>query len=279
MHKTVTHPVSFPHIMLAASLAFAPAAGFAQGNAAKPAPGKSDYVEFDETKVLIEINATDGDVGFHALLDGDAWRIARIRDPRGHEIFQEKAKQELADQGLTESFFESAEPLCQADPEEPDARVVPLGQFLERFEAGEYTFTAKTLEGEAMLGTAQLTYALPAATEILSFDGSTIIWAPGDALGLCQDDTLVTEGIIEDPATVDIVGWQVVVEPADDEAVDPLRIFSVELPANVRTVTVPQAFMQAYFEDGVTEFKVEIISIEESGNQTASEEEFDLSAG
>ena len=43
--------------------------------------------DLGECKVLIEINATDGDMGLHFLLDGDALNSARIRDPNGQKIF------------------------------------------------------------------------------------------------------------------------------------------------------------------------------------------------
>ncbi len=248
---------------LAAPLLLAGPAGWAQE-------------EFDETVVLIEINATDGDAGFHALLDADAWKEARIDDPDGKKIFKAQITGSLREQGVTEDFFESAEPLCAADPEEPDEEVVPLAEFLERFAAGEYVFTGKTSEGEMLEGAATLTHDLPAAPEIVSFDGSIITWTPGSDLGECQDDALVAEGVIPDPATVPLVGWEVVVEPADEEAVDPLRVFSVQLPPTSTSASVPFEFVSAYLADGVTELKVEVGAIEASGNRTFSEAEFEL---
>ena len=71
--------------------------------------------EFDETKAFIEMNATDGDVGFHVLLDAEAWKEVRIDDPDGKKIFHEQAKGNLMEQGLTENFFESTELPCEAE--------------------------------------------------------------------------------------------------------------------------------------------------------------------
>lgn len=239
--------------------------------------GVIEPVEFDEAVVLIEINATDGDIGFHSLFDADAWTEALIYSPDGKLLFKEKAKDRLAEQGLTENAFESDEPLCAPDAEEPDAEVVPLSEFVERFDAGVYRFTGKTLDDEGLEGTAELTYELPAAPEILGFDGTLVTWQPGTDLGRCQDDELVSNGTIPDPGGVEIVAWEVVVEPADDEAVDPLRVFSVQLPGDApNTVTVPAEFISAYQAEDVVEFKVEIGAIEASGNRTFSEEEFDL---
>jgi hypothetical protein len=242
--------------------------------AAGSAPGLAQEL-FDETKVLVEINATDGDIGFHALLDADAWHHVRIDDPGGKRIFQEKAKRNLADQGLTENFFESDEPLCDpALAEEEDDVVVTLAEFQERFPAGFYIFTGKSNDGETLTDTALLTYNLPAAPDIDDFDGTgnvqtadaIIAWAPGDDLGECP-----FEGAVPDPGSVVEIGWEVVVEPADEDAVSPLRVFSAQLPASQTSVTVPPEFLDTYVAQGITIFKFEVGAIEESGNQTFSE--------
>jgi hypothetical protein len=185
----------------------------------------------------------------------------------------------LVDQGLTENFFESAEPRCLPDPEAPDEEVVPLAEFLERFPAGDYLFDGKSTDDGVLAGTGELTHSLPAAPALLTFNGSLITWAPGIDLGNCHDPALVMDGVIPDPVTVEVVGWEVVVEPTDDEVADPLRVFRVQLPPDVVSVTVPEAFMDAYFDDGVFEFKVEVGAIEASGNQTFSEVEFEVGNG
>lgn len=244
-------------------------------------PGMTDasaQEPFSELKVLVEINATDGDIGFHALLDGDAWHKVTIDDPGGKRIFREKARGSLADQGLTENFFESDEPLCSEDlVEEEGERVVTLRKFQKRFPAGEYIFAGKSHEGDTLTGTATLTYNLPAAPDIEDFDGTgnvptddaEISWAGGDDLGECPFGDLVP-----DPESIEEVGWEVVVEPEDEAAVSPLRVFSVQLPPEQTSVTVPQEFLDGYVAQGVTVFKFEVGAIEESGNQTFSEGTF-----
>ena len=90
--------------------------------------------DFGECKALIEINASDGDIGFHFLMDGDDLNAARIFDPNGVKVFQDAAKGPLMEQKLTETFAESAEPLCWADPEaDPDEveDIVTLEDFLD----------------------------------------------------------------------------------------------------------------------------------------------------
>ena len=43
--------------------------------------------DFGECKALIEINSTDGDIGFHFLMDGDDLNSARIFDPNGKKVW------------------------------------------------------------------------------------------------------------------------------------------------------------------------------------------------
>ena len=53
------------------------------------AKSKKVEAEFSETKVLIEINASDGDVGFHAKYDADAWWKVYMWNPKGKKILKE----------------------------------------------------------------------------------------------------------------------------------------------------------------------------------------------
>ena len=246
-------------------------------------PLNAAVAEFDETKVIIEINATDGDAGFHALFDADAWKEVRMDDPDGHKIFNEKAFKTLGTQGLTENFFESAEPVCDPLDAEEDEEAVSLEEFISRFPAGFYKLYGKTNDSEHFSGEAELTYELPAAPLIddgVAFweaDEEVVIsWAAGTTLGeKCHDEDLVEAGIIEVVTGDDIVGWEVVVEPADDEGIEPLRVFSIQLPAGQTDVTVPWEFIETYMdENDVDEFKFEVGAIEASGNQTFSEAEF-----
>lgn len=251
--------------------------------------------EFSETKVLIEINATDGDAGFHALLDADAWKWAKITDPNGEKIFQEKPHGPLRDQGLTENFFESAEPVCDPDDAEDGEPFVTLAEFIARFSAGTYMFRGKTLDGERLTGEAELTYDLPAAPDIelteevaFEFDPMmpettpvVVMWEPGDDLGeKCHDQDLIDMDIISDPADVDVVGYEVVIEPADDEGIDPNRKVAVQLRGDQDSLTVPPEYLASLWddlaEDGFLWVKFEIGAIEESHNQTFSEGEFCL---
>ena len=245
-------------------------------------PAKGEIVEWDELKLIIEINATDGDAGFHALADAGAWRWFRIDDPDGNKILAMRATGILRDQGMTENFFESAEPLCVPDEEEPDELVVTFAEFIDRFPAGDYLFRANNNEGDRVKGTVELTYNLPAAPDISMtdeteqpIDMAIVEWAPGTDLGeKCHDQSLVDDGTIADPADVEIVGWELVVEQDADEAPEPSRKFTVQLPPDQTSVLVPAEYLEMFLGEGFDEFKFEVGAIEESGNQTFSEGTF-----
>lgn len=64
------------------------------------------------------------------------------------------------------------------------------------------------------------------------------------------------------PRGVDIVGYRVIVSRED-----PLREFAVDLPPEETAVTVPAAFLE---ED--TEYDLEVLAVERSGNQTITEQ-------
>ncbi|MDH3896040.1 MAG: hypothetical protein OEV18_01425, partial [Deltaproteobacteria bacterium] len=40
-----------------------------------------DEISFEVADVYAELNNTDGDLGFHALIDGEPWKYLKIEDP------------------------------------------------------------------------------------------------------------------------------------------------------------------------------------------------------
>ena len=236
--------------------------------------------DFGECKVLIEINSTDGDIGFHFLMDGDDLNSASIKDPRGKRIFKDKAKGALKEQKLTETFVESAEPLCWPDPEaDPDDEIVTLEEFLDRWTPGTYKFRGKGDGGEKSRGETELTYDLPAAPADLEYDDATgvVSWSAGDDLGECATseelDDLVADGVLPaHPEDVPVAAWEVVFEP-DVEDGDPIGnlVFSVRVPVGQLSVTVPQDYRDALPAD--TPVKIEVGGIGEGDNATFTEED------
>ena len=84
--------------------------------------------DFEESDIYFELNDTDGDLGIHALIDGDACRTLVIENPDGRRELSISLNGGMRRQGLTELFFESAEPSFD-----------DLGpaRFLRRFPEGE----------------------------------------------------------------------------------------------------------------------------------------------
>ncbi len=234
--------------------------------------------DFGECKALIEINSTDGDIGFHFLTDGDDLVVGRLRGPDGLH-FHDEAMGPLAEQFITELFVESSEPLCWEDPGEPGEDVVTLEEFLDRFSAGLYVALGKNEDDELAEGVTELTYLLPAAPQEVDFDGSVISWDSGDDLGNCATNAELTElvmaGILpEHPEDVEIDVWEIVLEP-DVEDGDPTgqMVYSIRVPGDiaVKEVEVPDSYLASLPDD--TPVKIEIGGIGGKDNATFSEED------
>jgi hypothetical protein len=247
------------------------------GTGATPATAKEPCGDFGECKVLIEINATDGDIGFHFLMDGDDLNSAKIRDPNRETIFSDKAQGALREQKLTETFAESAEPFCKKSlKEEKDDVVVGLVEFLNRWPAGRYVFKGKG-DDETSKGKVRLKHKIPAAPSSLAFNGSVISWSSGNDLGECASNAklsnLVASGVLPvHPQNVRVVAWEVVFEP-DVEDGDPTGnlVFSIRVAGNIGTkqVTVPAEYLAALPNN--TPAKIEVGAIGVSDNATFTE--------
>ncbi len=74
-------------------------AGLTTANATEPCD------DFGECKVLIEMNTTDGDIGFHFLVDGDNLIRTVLFNAKHRRIFSYVARRELRRQFLTEHPF------------------------------------------------------------------------------------------------------------------------------------------------------------------------------
>lgn len=248
------------------------------GTAATTASATQPCGDFGECKAIIEINSSDGDIGFHFLMDGDDLNSAMIHDPDGAKVFQDQAKGPLREQKLTETFAESAEPLCWNSPDaEEDDEIVTLEDFLGRWAAGTYLFSGSGDEGEKSEGETELTYELPAAPMGLAFDGTLISWLAGIDLGNCADydelADLVADAVLPiHPMAVAVQEWEVVMEP-DVEDGDPLGslVFSIRVAGNTPTkhVTVPPEYLALF--DPNTPGKIEVGAIGGEDNATFTE--------
>lgn len=131
-----------------------------------PGRCKAPPVPFEESRLIVETNATDGDAGVQIFLDHDSWRSVAFRTPDGKRLLDIKTHGALSEFGLTELFSESSE---------PPFTEFPVEEFKKLWPEGDYQYTGCTLEGEALSSRVTLTHDFPAGAEILSpEDGSTV---------------------------------------------------------------------------------------------------------
>jgi len=202
-----------------------------------PAASASAGAKFEATRIYIEYNSTDNDLGFHVFLDAENWKTIKIVNPAGTTIFDVAGKGAYGALGLSELFFEGAEPSLD---------VFPLNDLLALFPEGRYQFLGVTVDGARLSHAATFSHAVPAGPAVSSeVNGDTVVirWAPvtGPPPGFPQE-------------RIDIVGYQIIVDP-----------FQVTLPASDTEVTLPREFVRS-LAPGSHGF--EVLAIEAGGNQT-----------
>jgi len=216
------------------------------------AKGEREVIEFDDAGIIIELNATDMDAGFQVSLDGEGWEFVRIFDPTWQNILNVSASGGVKNiGGGTELFLETAEPEF--------ATIEELEEYLALMPEGRYIFFGLTGEEDLLLGAAEFTHVLPAAPVITSPEEGVPV-DPENAVIAWEPVTSTYIGSSE----ISIEGYQVIVEQEElDTELD------IKLPATATSIAVPSSFL----EPG-TEYKFEVLAIEESGNQTITENFF-----
>lgn len=208
-----------------------------------------DELTLATLKFFIEFNETDQDIGVQTLLGGEPYKKLSAYGPDERKILDLRPRRGLRRQGMSDFFFESAEPTLDD---------VPLEEFLSRFPEGPYEFETVTLEGVEQDGETLLTHAIPAGPVIV-FPKQGDVVDRNDVVVMWEPVTMTTS-FNPPQKSVDIVGYQVIVTRAE-----PLRAYSVEVSADTKSVTIPPEFL-----DPGTEYELEILAIEESDNQTIS---------
>jgi hypothetical protein len=219
------------------------------------AHGEGNEIQFSKARMYIEFNSSANDIGIQVLLDGDQWRNVTMYTPDERTLLDIVARRGIRQQGLSELFFESAEPSLDE---------VSLEVFLGRFPEGTYEFEGMTVEGVEIEGEAQFTHVIPAGPEIVQPVSATEdppVVDPGDAVIEWSPVTETFDG----SSDIEIKGYQVIVEQ-----VEPARTYMITLPADATEVEVPEEF----FEQRDTLHKFEVLAIEVGGNQTITEGEF-----
>lgn len=224
-----------------------------------------DDVEFDEFEIYLELNNTDGDLGIHSFLDGDEWTEVTYEDLNGRALIEIKLMGPMAEQGLTELFFESTEPTFD--------ELNPV-DFFARFPAGVYDVEGVLKNGTDIENEAILSHVLPAAPTLYlgvnpanSFEGCededsanpmafldadgglTITWDP-------VDSSHPTLGV---PGEIEVDSYIIVYEGEDVD-------FSVEVDSDVTSFTVPASLVNS---GDIA--KIEVLVKDDTHNQVATE--------
>ena len=173
--------------------------------------------KLDAAEIFIEINATDGDAGIQIFLDGEGWDRMRVFNPDGRKILDFKGKGSIGVQGITELFFESAEPSFEEQP---------LEDFLDLFPEGRYRFEGRTTDGLELKGKARLTHALPDAPVLVS---------PVDGDDAVDPNNTVLEWVpVPDPPGSEIVLYQVILGGEEPSLLD----YQVEVGPDTMSMSV-----------------------------------------
>jgi hypothetical protein len=223
-------------------------------------------LEFEEAQIYFELNDTDGDLGIHGLIDGDAWKTLTIEDPNETVIMQVVARSRLRAQGLTEVFFESDEPTFD--------ELTPA-QFFKRFPEGVYEVEGLTLDGIELEGEAELSHTMPAPVGNLKVNGVSINDGcdgplQSFSLPIRVDWNAVTTShpdLGNSGESVVVQQYEVVGEIEREGKTPEVLVMSVILPRSRTVFSFPNAFTS--LNEG--EFKFEIITKLDNGNQTATE--------
>ncbi|MGH8250198.1 MAG: hypothetical protein ACREVI_05800 [Steroidobacteraceae bacterium] len=232
---------------------------------------EAEEIPFEEAQLYFELNDTDGDLGIHGLIDGDAWKSLEIEGPDEQLLMNVWIRGNLRKQGMTEIFFESDEP--SFDELSPAA-------FLKRFPQGIYEIEGITLEGEELEAELRLSHmiarrpgnirvnnkpaaancdaTLPVVSEPVTLDWNAV--------------TQSHQSIGKTGVAVKVQQYEVIGEIEREGQNPAVLVFSALLPANVTAFEFPEDFTG--LADG--EMKFEIVTKLDNGNQTAAESCFEI---
>jgi hypothetical protein len=213
--------------------------------------------EAKNAKLYFEWNSTDDDTGIHGLMTGSSdWKELCVRAPDGKGFLHVSPQGNLKEFGMADIFFESREPA---------ADVISQADVLSRYPAGEWEVYGRTIDGEAYRGVAKLTHDIPLPPEITAPAEDAIV-DPANVVVTWEPVTKTVAG-----ADAKITGYEVIVtnETKSSESPDKngmsLPVTSTHVLPSVASLKIPEEFFEPE-----TEYELEVIAIEESGNQTIS---------
>jgi hypothetical protein len=238
-------PLAIAGVLLAVLAPVAASGAIAPSRAAKPRT-----VPFDDARLKIEFNATDGDAGLQFFVDAETWRHVTVTNPRGRKVADFDAGTVIRNFGLSELFSESSEPPFDE---------LPFARFKKLFPEGVYTFRGQAIDGQKLKSTFRLTHVVPDGPRITS---------PTDEQTLPPDGVTVRWHPVTTPAGIHVVAYEVIVVADESGLGTAERTVDATLPATATHLHVPAEFLTP------GDYKTEVLAIERSGNQTLTEVAF-----
>jgi hypothetical protein len=218
--------------------------------AADPCQVSGARAQIATAKLIIEYNATDDDIGVHGAFDDNGWSKLCVYSPDGRPLLTVSPEGQLRDLTMGGIFFESRE---------PPAAEFSFRDLEAKFPEGMYRIRALSFEGKLLTGEARFTHDVPAAPTVT---------APTDGAKVRTDDVVVEWDDVTktvDGDRVTITGYEVIVTKVrhNDPHGFSQPVYDVHVPPDRNALPVPKAFL----EPG-TEYELEVLALEESGNQT-----------
>ena len=242
-------------ILLMALTSTLSATAFA-GETCNVAEGKGRNI--NHANLFIEDNAGDGDIGVHGYFDDHGWKELCVFDPSGQLILRVSPTGKMGDLGIAGVFFESREP----EYAEWNYKALKAA-----WPEGEYSLRAAGSDGELLTGAAHFTTVLPAMPQIVSpatvpeADAAKIPTVPLADLKVEWKPVTTSQ----DGRPINIRAYQVWISKenhTDDHGFSRPN-FDVHLSAKATSFVVPASFF-----DPSSLYEIEVVAIEESGNQT-----------
>ncbi len=254
-HRIWTKPRALFAVAAAAAAVFA-AAGLGgvespqAASAGDPCEASGKRAQIATAKLLIEYNATDNDIGVHGAFDDQGWSKLCVYSPDGRPLLTVSPEGQLRDLTMGGIFFESRE---------PPASEFSFADLEAKFPEGMYGVRALSFDGRLLTGRATFTHDVPVAPTVT---------APADGAVVQANDVVVrwddvTQTVAGDPVT--ITGYEVIVTKIkhDDPHGFSQPIYDVHVPPDRNALPVPEEFFEPR-----TEYELEVLALETSGNQT-----------
>lgn len=221
---------------------------------------------FKITNVHFETNSSACDMGIQIAFDTEGLVEGSVEDSNGTKVYSFHAAGGMrATGGQTEGFLEGIEPQitellnalgCPPSNEEGTSSLADL---FAAWPAGLYTFSGTSKGGAPLQGFDRLTHHIPAGAKVIApSNGATL---PNGPVLIRREP--VTKPIIPRLGPVNIVGYHVVVYESGGEATPQ---FDVDLSASEISVKVPAQYLNP-----AKTYQFEVLSTEDSGNQTITE--------